>query len=280
MSSDTHIVPLFVGDPERCKQASDILLEEHDIYIQPINYPTVAKGTERLRITPSPYHDDGLIDQLAEALLQVWERLGLPLAREIAGGRIASHRRARGEIPAPETVGARCFAGPIRLYSADRDASAPVKASAGIAKGASSDAARLGRDRSRLRLHRIPVFRRQPWRPPLADPARPRQRADLSAVAGDLLHILDVLRLGRIRHPHQRGFSRDLYRPDPDDRVLHAAAAARDPAGEIAEHHLDRRFHRGALRQEPGGRRYRGADRDHRIGSLHRAPAQGGGVVA
>ena len=79
MSSETHIVPLFVGDPEKCKLASDILLEEHGIYIQPINYPTVAKGTERLRITPSPYHDDGLIDALAEALLQVWERLGLPL---------------------------------------------------------------------------------------------------------------------------------------------------------------------------------------------------------
>jgi 5-aminolevulinate synthase len=79
MSSDTHIVPLFVGDPEKCKRASDLLLEEHHIYIQPINYPTVAKGTERLRITPSPYHDDGLIDQLAEALVQVWERLGLPL---------------------------------------------------------------------------------------------------------------------------------------------------------------------------------------------------------
>jgi 5-aminolevulinate synthase len=82
MSNDTHIVPLFVGDPELCKRASDMLLEEHGIYIQPINYPTVAKGTERLRITPSPYHEDGLIDALAEALLQVWERLGLPLKRK------------------------------------------------------------------------------------------------------------------------------------------------------------------------------------------------------
>ncbi len=79
MSSDTHIVPLFVGDPERCKKACDLLLEEHGIYIQPINYPTVPKGSERLRITPSPYHDDVLIDQLADALVQVWERLDLPL---------------------------------------------------------------------------------------------------------------------------------------------------------------------------------------------------------
>jgi 5-aminolevulinate synthase len=82
MASPTHIVPLFVGDPERCKQASDLLLAEHGIYIQPINYPTVARGTERLRITPSPYHDDGLIDHLAESLLQVWERLALPLGEQ------------------------------------------------------------------------------------------------------------------------------------------------------------------------------------------------------
>src|ERR1700681_4219915 len=79
MSSDTQIGPVFVGDLEKCKRACDILLEEHHIYIQPINYPTVAKGTERLRITPSPYHDDDLIDRLAEALVLVWERLGLPL---------------------------------------------------------------------------------------------------------------------------------------------------------------------------------------------------------
>jgi 5-aminolevulinate synthase len=82
MSSDTHIVPLFVGDPEKCKQASDLLLEDHGIYIQPINYPTVPKGTERLRITPSPYHEDALIDQLAEALLLVWDQLGLPLKQK------------------------------------------------------------------------------------------------------------------------------------------------------------------------------------------------------
>ncbi|RTL52588.1 MAG: 5-aminolevulinate synthase [Bradyrhizobiaceae bacterium] len=79
MSSDTHIVPVFVGDPELCKKASDLLLEEHGIYIQPINYPTVPKGTERLRITPTPFHDDGLIDQLANSMLLVWERLGLQL---------------------------------------------------------------------------------------------------------------------------------------------------------------------------------------------------------
>jgi 5-aminolevulinate synthase len=80
MASPSHIVPVLVGDPVACKRASDLLLDTFGIYIQPINYPTVPKGTERLRITPTPWHDDDAIDQLLDALTAVWSRLHLQKA--------------------------------------------------------------------------------------------------------------------------------------------------------------------------------------------------------
>lgn len=77
IESETHIVPLLVGDPEKCKALSDTLLFDFGIYVQPINYPTVPKGTERLRFTPGPVHTEEMMDDLLAAILAVWKQLGL-----------------------------------------------------------------------------------------------------------------------------------------------------------------------------------------------------------
>lgn len=80
MPTSTHIIPIMVGNAHQCKLASDLLLREHSIYVQPINYPTVPRGTERLRITPSPVHTDQMIDDLIDALQRVWGVLDIKYA--------------------------------------------------------------------------------------------------------------------------------------------------------------------------------------------------------
>ena len=81
MLSNTHIVPLMVGDPVKAKKISDILLAEYGVYVQPINYPTVPRGTERLRFTPGPQHDEGMMRNLTSALVEIWGRMEMPVAQ-------------------------------------------------------------------------------------------------------------------------------------------------------------------------------------------------------
>jgi 5-aminolevulinate synthase len=81
MMSNTHIVPLMVGDPVKAKKISDILLAEYGVYVQPINYPTVPRGTERLRFTPGPQHNEGMMRNLTAALLEIWGRMEMSVAQ-------------------------------------------------------------------------------------------------------------------------------------------------------------------------------------------------------
>lgn len=81
MPSTTHIVPLMVGDPVRAKKIADILLAEYGVYVQPINFPTVPRGTERLRFTPGPSHTQPMMDELTEALVEIWQRMELELRK-------------------------------------------------------------------------------------------------------------------------------------------------------------------------------------------------------
>jgi 5-aminolevulinate synthase len=100
LRNNTHIVPVMVGNSEKCKSACDMLLSKHGIYIQPINYPTVPRGMERLRITPSPHHDDTLIDRLSEALVDVWDQLDLPIRRKaIAATKPVTRQVHRSSAP-------------------------------------------------------------------------------------------------------------------------------------------------------------------------------------
>lgn len=84
LANETHIVPVMVGDPVKCKQVSDILLEEYRMYVQPINYPTVRKGTERLRITPTPFHTQAMMENMRDALVEIFARLGISYCQSTA----------------------------------------------------------------------------------------------------------------------------------------------------------------------------------------------------
>jgi 5-aminolevulinate synthase len=81
MPSTTHIVPLMIGDPVRAKQIADILLAEYGVYVQPINFPTVPRGTERLRFTPGPGHTEEMMRDLTKALVEIWDRMELDLLK-------------------------------------------------------------------------------------------------------------------------------------------------------------------------------------------------------
>jgi len=100
LPSTTHIVPLMVGDPVKAKKISDVLLAEYGVYVQPINYPTVPRGTERLRFTPGPAHDEAMMRELVDALVEIWGRLERPVSTG------APHRPTWPPTPADQRIAA------------------------------------------------------------------------------------------------------------------------------------------------------------------------------
>src|SRR5262245_9190076 len=175
-----------------------------------------------------------------------------------------------GPLAGPERTGSSIFSDGIAS-----DRMTPLR------PGTRSYAARLDRHRLRARLYRPFVRDRQLWGSDAAVwPPGTFAQFHLSAFTGDLLHVVDVLWVGGAGLTDRLRLPDDLCRADPGDRVLLALDHAHRAPRQDAEHHLDRRFHRRALRQGADRCRRGGADRDHRHDSLHRTPAQGGVVLA
>ena len=193
LDNPSHIVPVMVRDAGKCKAASELLMERHEIYIQPINYPTVAKGTERLRITPSPRHSEAQVATLVEALVDVWKTLDLPFDEP----RVIPLRRVRrhvGGVQLPrdqESGGVSGFVGAVVDRGQPRSTTSATEGRSGE-KTCAGDGVRHARhgyasrrgDHRRRRRDPRPLF----WR---RDRRQRARRAALSDAHGDATDLGD-----------------------------------------------------------------------------------------